>query len=74
MSKLNPHKRIVFKMSVCSANRLLMYLKFAKKFVHIYEYDNPDFEKNISALYDLLNSGIRGNDGIHQTVIEIKGN
>lgn len=74
MSKLNPHRKIVLKMSICSAQRLMSFLTLAKKYAHIFEYDIPDYEKEIIAFRYCVKSAVDNCDGIHQSVFDVRLN
>lgn len=72
MSKLNPHRKIVLKMSVYSASRLMTCLTFAKKYSHIFEYDTPEYELIAVALRNYVKSAVDNCDGVHQSVVDIE--
>lgn len=74
MSKSNPHRRIVLKMSYSSASKLLMYLSLAKKYAHIFEYDMPSYENGIVEFRKYIISAIDNCDGVHQSVVDVRLN
>ena len=74
MSTLNPNRKIVLKMSILSAQKLLMYLTLAKKYAHIFEYDIPDYENGVIAFRDCVKSAVDNCDGIHQSVFVVRLN
>lgn len=74
MSKLNPHRKIVLKMSVFSADKFLMYLNYAKKYVHIFEFNCPSYENDIDNLINIIRTCVHGYDGVHQSVVDIHFN
>lgn len=69
MSKLNPHRKVVFKMSTVSCGSLLLLLKFAQKYIRAFE---PEYSDRVDSFISHVQYALDNSDGEHQICVDVK--
>lgn len=69
MSKLNPHRKVVFKMSTVSCGSLLLLLRFAEKYICVFE---PGYSDMVDSFISHVQYALDNSDGEHQICVDVK--